>query len=169
MATISFDYPCGWYCDYAPELWCGIKTVSAVWRGKTIVIPAFEVLTCCDRKHTGFVTDMYSIPRLLWWKWAPNAGRGNILAYFHDFTCRFWRIIPGMTPALADEMFLDGMRHPDFAIPAARTFYAAVRLASILNPGRGDGTPSRKVRAAMRKAGDSWAEYTELVRRLYLV
>lgn len=162
MAVITFDYPCGWYCDYAPNLWCGIRTVSAVWEGQTIAIPAPARLD-----SSLFVSDMYSIPKLLQWKWPANVGKGNIPAYFHDFTRRFWRIIPGMTPARADAMFLDAMRHPEFDIPAARTFYAAVRLASILCPPPGDGTPPRHVRAAMTAAKDSWAGYTTLVRSVY--
>ena len=107
----------------------------------------------------GFVLDFYSTPRIVWFWYPPRSGLGDEAAGTHDMLCRFARLF-GISRVEADRAFRQVMQL--YSLSFARKKWMSVAAYSLITP-PGDGTPGRRERRAMRKRGDDWREYRDLV------
>ena len=76
---------------------------------------------------TGFVTDVASVPRMMWWLFPPS-GRDMAAALLHDYLLQS-ALVPRAT---ADHLFLEAMTRIDVATWQRITMFAAVRVFGII-------------------------------------
>jgi len=73
----------------------------------------------------GFVTDLASIPKFLWWYKAPNRFEHIAPAVVHDY---FYRCTDGDSRKFADDVFYDMLVEQGAGKATAYKFWLAVRL-----------------------------------------
>jgi len=81
----------------------------------------------------------------------------------HDFLLRF-RDMFGLSVMDCHRAFRDFMDLLGFGA-TGRVKYVAVVVGGWVSPGKGDGTPPRRIRSEMRKRGHCWERYVQDVWR----
>jgi len=94
--------------------WCVEVPFTAIWRGYAVKIPM------------GFRTDLASIPQLFR-SLIPQVGRHIQPAIVHDILYRHPWTRAGISRAMADRMFLDGMETVEVGWALRWAMYGAVR------------------------------------------
>ena len=141
------------YDDYcASGLWITRTEFVFEWRGRIYRIPA------------AFVLDFYSVPWFVRWVMPSNRPKQNKPALIHDFLRRFHKVF-SLSVKDTDVAFLDAMAEVDMRRRVRRAKYRAVRIAAPFARHKGDGTPPRIVRRAMKRNGDDWKAYARLVNK----
>lgn len=127
------------YRDFGVNLWLYTAPFAFRYKDRNFVIP--------ER----FITDFYSIPRAVRWFVPNNQGIYNESAGIHDFTVRN-RVTLGMSLMDCHNLFLAAMQYQDMGFGRRAIKYSAVVLLNWMSPGRGDGTMSRRVQKAAKRA-----------------
>ena len=76
----------------------------------------------------GFVTDLASIPRILWSVWPPF-GRYSSAATLHDYLCE----VDWVSRYAGDRVFLEAMKYSNVPVFKRWCIYLAVRMYALVN------------------------------------
>jgi hypothetical protein len=135
------------YGDFAPGLWWLKEDFRFRWKGVEYLIEGAP-----DPRYA-FVWDMFSIPPFLRMLWERNQPGRNKPALAHDFGVRNRKLL-GWSLMECHALFNEAMElSGEFPDWERRAYYSAVVGFNWVKPGKGDGTPPRKVRKAMGRFG----------------
>jgi len=127
------------YRDFGMDLWEYTVPFGFMYKGVTHWIP----------EH--FITNFYSVPRLLRWVFPNNQGIYNESAGIHDWAVRNRKLI-GFSLTDCHTLFDACMRYQSMPDTRRRAKFAAVYLFNWVCAGKGDGTVPSDVRKAIDKA-----------------